>query len=267
MDIKQGYLEEVQDSVQPNHAEWYLLLARCHAEGFGTAINYSEMIECLRISASQGSVEASFMLLFIEPHFPDSTSKPAPLRKPIMVKGVPIFESPTNLAMQRIRKHGSVLPPPIQYIGMIQSWSKKNSCYVRDQPFNLQGATFFWKKSADMARFLDEVRSGPLSIWDITIEFESLDSSVQTAGFFETCAAFGSNAWWTMAMEFAQYEQNISTEQKEVVFYNCLIAALQNGESFFIDTMEAQASQSFLEGLANTVIEERSKSPFHFLPL
>ncbi|KAH8687941.1 hypothetical protein BGZ60DRAFT_19573 [Tricladium varicosporioides] len=225
------------------------------------------MIECLRKSASHGSVEASFILLFIEPHFPDSAPKPAPLRKPIMVKGVPIFESPMEITMQKIRKQGSLLQPRLQYISMIQLWNKENSSYVRDQPFNLQGTTFFWKKNTDMARFLDEVRTGPLSIWDITIEFESLDSSLQSAGFFEACAAFGTNAWWIMAMDFAHTEQNISTEQKQVVFYNCLIAALQNGQSFFIDTMEAQADEAFLRDLASTVIKEKSNSPFHFLPL
>jgi ankyrin repeat protein len=267
VDIFRQCLEVVQDTVQPHHAEWYLLLARYHAEGFGTAINYSEMIECLKKSASHGSVEASFMLLFIEPHFPNSTLKPAPLRKPIMVKGIPIFESPMNIAMQKIREQGTLLPPRVQYIGMIQLWNKENCSYVRDQPFSFQGTAFLWKKKVDMARFIDEVRAGPLSIWDITIEFESLDSSLQSAGFFEACVAFGTNAWWTMAMDYAQYEQNISTEQKQVVFYNCLIAALQNGQSFFIDAMEALEDEGFLRDIANKIIEERSSSPFHFLPL
>lgn len=89
------------DPVEPSHAEWYLLLSRCYAEGYGVKIDHALMISNLKKAAEHESIEAKFMLALIEGHFNKSALEKKATQTSITVNGTAIFQEPVENASRR----------------------------------------------------------------------------------------------------------------------------------------------------------------------
>jgi hypothetical protein len=225
------------------------------------------VIENLQRAAQHESVEAAFILLLVEDHFPviTSSTKQTVPRGPIIVDGAPIFEEPVKIAMQAVHKAGTLVSRDLKYISMIQAWNEQNCSHIRRRAFQFQGNTYFWTRTHDTKRFFADINASEFSIWYVIITFESLESTLQTEDFFSACASIGALLCWTSAMDYASNVQNISQEELEAVIHNSVLAAKRNGHSNLCTTILGRLGTKHRRGFASRVTGQRAKKPLHFL--
>lgn len=158
------------------------------------------------------------------------------------------------------------IPAELRYITAIQLWNEENCKHTLSLPFNYQGGTWFWSRQNDLPCFLHEIDSSHFSIWHVMIAFESLDSSLRTGGFLETCAAMGLKYWWAAGIKHAKDIQGMTKEDEEIILYQSLLSAASFGHvemvNFILSRLHYPAHD-----YASKVLTTTSKTPLHFLPM